>query len=139
MAHLTLDPGKSLAGVRLGDSRMHVHDAIGEIPRVFDDEHGRHADYFVERELKVFYTDAGVVERIVAFEPNCVALGGLPLMGGTRDQVLSSFYAAGYTPHESGLAIRDPQAGLGVQMRHGKACTVEVFAPEPKNPLVGGA
>lgn len=130
MAFLTLDPGKSLGGVRLGDSRMHVHDAIGEIPRVFDDEHGRHADYFVERELKVFYSDAGEVERIVAFEPNCVALGGLPLMGGTRDQVLSTFYASGFTPQEAGAHIRDPRAGLGVQMRHGKACTVEVFVAE---------
>ena len=131
MAILTLEPGKSLGGLRLGDSRMHAHDAIGEIPRVFDDDYGRHADYFVERELKVFYDDAGNVERIVAFEPNGVALDGLPLMGGTRDQVLSTFHAAGFDPREDRDGIRDPRAGLGVQMRHGKAWTVEVFVPEP--------
>jgi hypothetical protein len=129
MANLTLDPGASLGGLRLGDSRMHVHDAIGEIPRVFDDGHGRHADYFVERELKVFYDDAGNAERIVAFEPNCVTYATQPLMGRTREEIAAIFKSAGFAPQESATALVDAKAGVGVQLRHDKVWTVEVFVP----------
>lgn len=133
MADLALDPGKSLGGLRLGDSRMHVHDAVGEIPRVFDDGNGRHADYFVERELKVFYDDAGNAERIVAYEPNRVSYATQPLMGRTRDDVLAILRAAGCAPVECQGGLRDPRAGVGVQLRHGKTWTVEVFVPEGDN------
>jgi hypothetical protein len=108
-------PFTSVGGLLFGDSRSMSREKLASTFSTVKKDVGENdTDSFDDLGLHLYYSEAGCLEFVEAFDPAEVVFHGISFFGRDLDSVTSDMESLGFTATESDVSVQFEGAGIAL-------------------------